>query len=114
MQSKWIHIYRANLKESNHDQAADQAKSSIEEQIKLRHMDPLLHFRENMKDSQSKANEKASGLASAETDEHPDVQEAKSMYEGGYRLPHPIWTDNEVSSVQITHKPPKTVRLLSF
>ena len=74
-------------------------------------MEPLSHFRENVKDAQESAS--SSGLSSAESNIHPDIQEAKSMYEGGYRLPHPIWTDDEVSSVQITHKPPVTVRLSS-
>ena len=56
------------------------------------HVSTLPHFRQNGKE-----------LAKPGESEHPDVFEGKSMEQGGHRLPHPIWTPEEVHSVQETH-----------
>lgn len=92
----------------------------------LFHGEELPHFRQSLKNRQAKESDKAT-VKSAETKSdtktkssavstpdavHPDIEEAKGMMEGGYRLPHPIWSSDELESVKITHTPPVTVSIL--
>ena len=90
----------------NDSEAKANVKNAAE--IKLDNMEHLTHFRETIKESSTKS---PSSIADVDSSVHPDVMEARSMEDGGYRLPHPIWTDNEVGSVQITHRPPETVNM---
>ena len=102
------------------DSQATQTENKIVEdddaEIRLDNMEKLLHFRDNLKTQKPldktesvKENTSTSDIADPEKDIHPDVLEARSMQDGGYRLPHPIWTDDEVNSVLITHRVPVTV-----
>jgi len=110
--TRWIHSSVLNLVPDGSEKAAQTtSKPNNNSEVKLDHMEKLAHFRDNIK-SQASEKQQSTGtadLAGIETDVHPDVLEARSMQEGGYRLPHPIWTDEEVSSVKITHRPPVTV-----
>lgn len=79
----------------------------------LIHEDSLPHFRQtqkSLKDEPSVADSDAAMSPVSNEVAHPDVEEALGMHEGGYRLPHPVWTTEELESVRITHQPPVTVR----
>ena len=115
MHTRWIHSSGLLLvpdDSSKFSQSASKLNDNgSDSKVKLDHMEKLTHFRDNIK-SQTTEKQQSSGtsdLAGVNTDVHPDVLEARSMQEGGYRLPHPIWTEDEVSSVKITHRPPVTV-----
>ena len=109
--TRWIHSSGVILLNNSSKKSETESKLNNNTEIKLDHMENLAHFRDNIKSKASEEQKSNSTTSSdlAGVDVHPDVLEARSMQEGGYRLPHPIWTDDEVSSVKITHRPPATV-----
>lgn len=79
----------------------------------LIHENSLPHFRQTHKTLEEDPLSADGGAAMSPISKdvaHPDVEEALGMHEGGYRLPHPVWTKEELESVKITHQPPVTVR----
>nr|XP_039255749.1 alternative oxidase, mitochondrial-like isoform X1 [Styela clava] len=69
----------------------------------------LPHFRERHQQEKKATESGAGGMTPVSKDiAHPDIEEALGMHEGGYRLPHPVWSTEELESVRITHKPPVT------
>nr|CAB3256645.1 alternative oxidase, mitochondrial-like [Phallusia mammillata] len=71
------------------------------------------HFRETRpktkKTNETTTTPETEGLSTIETALSEDAAEGRGMFEGGYRLPHPIWNEEELESVKITHQPPVTV-----
>lgn len=102
---------------SNHEDHFNTGKTGPDGKRPLIHEDSLPHFRQTqktLKDEPSMTDSGDAAMSPLSNDvAHPDVEEALGLHEGGYRLPHPVWTAEELESVRITHQPPITVRKFS-
>uniref|UniRef100_H2YUC5 Alternative oxidase n=1 Tax=Ciona savignyi TaxID=51511 RepID=H2YUC5_CIOSA len=96
MNCRWLHSsQQLNMTEKSKHSNSNTANTDPNIEV-----ENFPHFRESQK---MKGN---LGSSLAESEEHPDIEEAKSMNDGGYRLPHPIWNKAELESVRISHRPP--------
>jgi len=115
MQTRWIYIatQRSSTQKplssiKTESDASEQSKEFDKPEIELEN---LSHFRAKQSKFEGTTTEMNNdkGISMLDPAIQADILEAKGMNEGGYRLPHPIWNDQELESVKITHEPPLTV-----
>ncbi|CAK8697525.1 uncharacterized protein LOC143456429 [Clavelina lepadiformis] len=109
MGTRWLHSSNSLYTKIDKEKQVGDKHDDASHPVPNLQFEKLPHFRERLiAEDDITLPQKETKIAKQDTEIHPDILEARSIQDGGYRLPHPIWSNEEVESVKVTHRPPQT------